>query len=66
MIEKVYRANNDGIRSISRIKDVLIHVITEEIHHGGEMIVIIWQMNIQPPDIDTFADRKTLKLSNSY
>jgi uncharacterized damage-inducible protein DinB len=58
---KVYRANNDDIRRISRIKDVLIHVITEEIHHRGEMIGILWQMNIQPPDIDTFAEQKNFK-----
>jgi uncharacterized damage-inducible protein DinB len=48
---KVYRVNNDGIRRTSRIKDVLIHVITEELHHRGEMIAILWQMNIQPPDM---------------
>ena len=48
---KVYRVNNDGIRRISRIKDVLIHVITEELHHRGEMIAMLWQMNIQPPDM---------------
>ena len=58
---KVYRANNDDIRRISRIKDVLIHIITEEIHHRGEMIGILWQMNIQPPDIDTFAEQKNFK-----
>jgi uncharacterized damage-inducible protein DinB len=58
---KVYRANNDDIRRISRIKDVLIHVITEEIHHRGEMIGILWQMNIQPPDIDMFAEQKNFK-----
>jgi uncharacterized damage-inducible protein DinB len=28
-----------------------MHVITEEIHHRGEIIAILWQMNIQPPDI---------------
>ena len=43
---KVYRVNNDGIRRISRIKDVLIHVITEELPHRGEIIAMLWQMNI--------------------
>jgi uncharacterized damage-inducible protein DinB len=48
---KVWRINNDGIRRMSRIKDVLIHVVTEELHHRGEIIAILWQMNIEPPDM---------------
>jgi uncharacterized damage-inducible protein DinB len=48
---KVWRTNNDGIRRTSRIKDVLIHVVTEELHHRGEIIAILWQMNIEPPDM---------------
>ena len=48
---KVWRINNDGIRRTSRIKDVLIHVVTEELHHRGEIIAILWQMNIEPPDM---------------
>jgi uncharacterized damage-inducible protein DinB len=48
---KVWRINKDGIRRTSRIKDVLIHVVIEEIHHRGEIIAILWQMNIEPPDM---------------
>ena len=48
---KVWRINNDGIKRTSRIKDVLILVVTEEIHHRGEIIAILWQMNIEPPDM---------------
>ena len=48
---KVWRTNNDGIRRTSRIKDVLIHVVTEELHHRGEIIAILWQRNIEPPDM---------------
>ena len=29
----VLRINNDGIRRTTIVKDVLIHVITEELHH---------------------------------
>jgi uncharacterized damage-inducible protein DinB len=47
----VWRTNNDGIRRRSKVKDVLMHVITEELHHRGEIIAILWQMNIQPPDM---------------
>jgi uncharacterized damage-inducible protein DinB len=48
---KVWRINNDCIKRTSRIKDVLIHVVTEEHHHRGEIIAILWQMNIEPPDM---------------
>ena len=47
----VWRINNDGIRRISKVKSILIHVITEKLHHRGEIIAILWQMNIQPPDM---------------
>src|SRR5919198_3481608 len=47
----VSRINKDGIRRSMIVRDVLIHVVTEELHHRGEMIAILWQMNIQPPDI---------------
>ena len=47
----VSRINNDGIRRTTTVKDVLIHVITEELHHRGEIIAILWQMDIQPYDM---------------
>ena len=56
--KKVCRTNNDGIRRMSKIKDVLIHVMIEEIHHRGEMIAILWQMNMQPPDMGWLSTMK--------
>jgi uncharacterized damage-inducible protein DinB len=47
----VSRINNDGIRRTTVIRGVLIHVMTEELHHRGAIIAILWQMNIQPPDM---------------
>ena len=29
--------------------DILIHLFEEEIHHRGELIALLWQMNIEPP-----------------
>ncbi len=49
--KSVSRINKDGIKRNTTVKDVLIHVITEELHHRGEIIVILWQMDIQPPDM---------------
>lgn len=51
LCKPVSRLNNDGIRRSTKVKDVLIHVIAEELHHRGEIIAILWQMNIQPPDM---------------
>ena len=47
----VSRLNKDGIKRNTIAKDVLIHVFTEELHHRGEIIAILWQMDIQPPDM---------------
>ena len=47
----VTRLNKDGIRRTTIVRDVLIHVVTEELHHRGEIIAILWQMNFQPPDM---------------
>jgi uncharacterized damage-inducible protein DinB len=30
-------------------EDVLIHVFEEEIHHRGELIALLWQMDVEPP-----------------
>ena len=51
LLKRVFRVNNDGVRRASPVKDVLIHVFTEELHHRGEIIAILWQMDIQPPDM---------------
>jgi uncharacterized damage-inducible protein DinB len=52
--------NIDGIRRSKKAIDVLIHVIAEELHHRGEIIAILWQMNLQPPDIGVaFSYEKT-------
>ena len=47
----VSRLNIDGIRRTTIVREVLIHVIVEELHHRGEIIAILWQMNFQPPDM---------------
>ena len=47
----VSRINIDGRRRTTIVRDVLIHVLAEELHHRGEIIAILWQTNIQPPDM---------------
>ena len=51
LLKPVSRLNKDGIRRTAIAKDVLIHVFTEELHHRGEIIAILWQMDMQPPDM---------------
>ncbi|MGA7899606.1 MAG: DinB family protein [Nitrososphaeraceae archaeon] len=51
LCKRVSRINQDGIKRNTQVKDVLIHVIAEELHHRGEIIAILWQMNIHPPDM---------------
>jgi uncharacterized damage-inducible protein DinB len=51
LMTPVSRLNIDGIRRTTIVRDVLIHVIVEEVHHRREIIGILWQMNFQPPDM---------------
>jgi uncharacterized damage-inducible protein DinB len=37
----VSQLNIDGIRRTTIVRDVLIHVIAEELHHRGEIIAIV-------------------------
>jgi uncharacterized damage-inducible protein DinB len=32
-----------------RVEDVLIHGALENIHHFGELIALLWQMDVEPP-----------------
>ena len=51
LLKPVSRLNQDGLRRTTIVRDVLIHVMTEELHHRGEIIAILWQMNFKPPDM---------------
>jgi uncharacterized damage-inducible protein DinB len=33
------------------LEDILVHVFEEELHHRGELIALLWQMDIAPPII---------------
>lgn len=39
-----------GMPSISvRVEDVLVHAVLENVHHFGELIALLWQMDVEPP-----------------
>jgi uncharacterized damage-inducible protein DinB len=49
-LKKTYASKDDyGKTSEVTAEDVLIHVFEEEVHHRGELIALLWQMNIEPP-----------------
>lgn len=45
-----HKVTCDGGETIEvTAEDILIHVFEEEVHHRGELIALLWQMNIEPP-----------------
>ena len=49
-LNKTYKGRDDyGKISEVTAEDILIHVFEEEVHHRGELIALLWQMNIEPP-----------------
>jgi len=37
--------------TLVRVEDVLVHAALENIHHFGELIALLWQMDLEPPHI---------------
>lgn len=47
---KKYKVTSDAGENVGMsAQDVLIHVFEEEVHHSGELIALLWQMNVGPP-----------------
>jgi uncharacterized damage-inducible protein DinB len=47
---KKYTVRNDAEETVEvTAEDILIHVFEEEVHHRGELIALMWQMNVEPP-----------------
>ncbi len=36
-------------------EDILVHVFEEEVHHRGELICLLWQMNVEPPPMGWYS-----------
>ena len=51
LLRKVERKFKDGTVVQLTVEDVLIHLFQEEIHHMGEFIALLWQMDIEPPHL---------------
>ena len=49
-LKKTYKVTGDNHKTTKiTAEDILIHVFEEEIHHRGELIALLWQMDIDPP-----------------
>jgi len=49
LFEKFVVRNDLGETVEVTAEDILIHLFEEEVHHRGELIALLWQMNIEPP-----------------
>jgi uncharacterized damage-inducible protein DinB len=38
-----------------RVEDILIHVALENVHHFGELIALLWQIDVEPPHMGWIA-----------
>lgn len=48
---KIERKQRDGSTITVTVEDILIDLFQEETHHRGELIALLWQMDISPPHI---------------
>ena len=49
-VMKRFIVTNDAGDTIQiTAEDILVHVFEEEVHHRGELIALMWQMNVEPP-----------------
>jgi uncharacterized damage-inducible protein DinB len=39
----------DGTKRRNSIEEILVHLVLEETHHRGEIICLLWEMNVEPP-----------------
>jgi uncharacterized damage-inducible protein DinB len=49
-LKKEYSIENDAGKKLEiTAEDVLVHVFEEEVHHRGELIALMWQIDVRPP-----------------
>jgi uncharacterized damage-inducible protein DinB len=51
-LKKTYTVTGEDHKATRmKTEDILIHVFEEEVHHRGELIALLWQMGIDPPEM---------------
>ena len=48
---KIERKQRDGSTITVTVEDMLIDLFQEETHHRGELIALLWQMDVSPPHL---------------
>lgn len=48
---KIERKQRDGSSITVTVEDILIDFFQEETHHRGELIALLWQMDVRPPHL---------------
>ena len=51
LARQVTRRYRDGRTIVSTVEDNLLHFLLEETHHRGELIALLWQLDITPPHL---------------
>lgn len=46
---KIERKRRDGSTTPATVEDYFIHLFQEETHHIGELIALLWQIDVRPP-----------------
>jgi uncharacterized damage-inducible protein DinB len=55
-LERKVEFSRPGTPSMTvRVDDVLIHLALETVHHFGELIALMWQIDIEPPHMGWIA-----------
>ena len=49
--KKIERKLRDGTVITVTVEDILIDFFQEETHHRGELLALLWQMDVNPPHI---------------
>lgn len=49
-LERKVEMPRSGMPTVTvRVEDILVHAALENIHHFGELIALLWQINVEPP-----------------
>jgi len=55
-LERKVEVSRAGMPPVSvRVEDILIHVVFENVHHFGELIALLWQIDVEPPHMGWIA-----------
>jgi uncharacterized damage-inducible protein DinB len=51
LAKKIERKQKDGSTILIPVEDLLLDLFQEETHHRGELIALLWQMDVAPPHV---------------